>query len=94
MFKKGDYIVTLRHTIGTDCAKPNFIFKQREKSDYINPCCDITGNKINGNSRLTFDKRDCLKEWRYATSHEIKEYDRLNKPFDVTELKPETYEIF
>jgi hypothetical protein len=87
IFKKGDYIVTLDVNDGINCAKNNFCFKQREDGIYIKPEVDLIGSKSNGDCIMTFDKKDSLKDWRYASPEEIAEYDRLGKPYDVTTLK-------
>lgn len=88
VFKKGDYIVTLK--IGAyvgNCGKDNYCFKVRETHDYLRPEVDLYGSTSNGSSVLTSDRNSQLKDWRYATSEEIKEYDRLGKPYDVTILQ-------
>ena len=43
----------------------------------------------NGRNSLRFDGSFNFK-WRYATIEEIEEYDRIDKPYDVTtlEIKP------
>lgn len=88
MFKKGDYIVTLKvSTNASRCGKDNYCFKQREDNRSIHPEIDLGGSKHNGNNTLSFDKQYKLEDWRYATKEEIAEYDRLDKPFDVTTLK-------
>lgn len=90
MFRKDDYIVVL--DIGdfyTACAKNNYIFKQKENNNAIYPVCDLNGNKNNGNSTLTFDKNQSLKDWRYALPHEIEAYEQAGKPIDVTKLTTE-----
>ena len=75
MFKKDDYIVTLDcDYFITKCAKKNYCFKQREDSIYIKPVKDLFNDKTNGNNSLTFDKKERLKNWRYANENEIKEY--------------------
>ena len=91
MFKENDYIICL--DIGdfeTNCGRNNFIFKQRENRNSIVPCIDLQGHALNANDALKFDKSDKLIEWRYATIEEIEEYDRIDKPYDVTtlEIKP------
>lgn len=91
MFNKGDYIVVLKGDFSyTKCAKENYCFKQRgvDNNDYsyLQPEKDLDLCKYNGNSNLRFDKTSWLKDWRYATQEEIEEYDRLNKPYDVTSL--------
>lgn len=87
MFKKGDYIVTLKININSNCAKENYCFKQRIDNKGIYPEVDLSGGRANGYNGMSFDKKTCLKDWRYATSEEIVEYERLGKPFDVTTLK-------
>ena len=95
MFKKGDYVVTLKTVIQTDCAKDNYIFKQRLTENSIHPCIDLSGSKSNGNLSLTFDKNQSLKDWRYALPHEIEAYEQAGKPIDVTKLTTEPqYEIY
>lgn len=85
-FKEGDYIVTLDVTITTHCAKNNYCFKQKHNSTYIMPSVDLKGSGSNSNTELTFNKNKGLKDWRYATSDEIAEYNVLGKPYDVTTL--------
>lgn len=36
---------------------------------------------------MSFDKKSVLINWRYATPEEIKQYDKLGYPYDVTTLK-------
>lgn len=96
MFKKDDYIVTLTLTDGVkdyNCAKPNYCFKQRADGIEIKPCVDMSGSTSNGHSIMTFDKKRTLSDWRYATSEEITEYERIGKPYDVTTLKNKTSEV-
>jgi len=92
-FKKGDYIVTLEGNFATDCGKKNYCFKQRIDCEYINPVYDLRGDKSNGNHTMAFDKKSLLLDWRYATSEEIAEYDRLGKPYDVTTLNSKSTEF-
>ena len=95
MFKKDDYIVTLDcDYFITKCAKTNYCFKQREDSLYIKPVKDLFNDKTNGNNSLTFDKKERLKNWRYANENEIKEYERIGEPYDVTTIKERTYELW
>lgn len=94
MFKKGDYIVTLKVAYQHyNCARDNYCFKIRETLNSIYPEVDMMGSKSNGHTILTFDKKRSLIDWRYATQQEIEEYDKLGKPYDVTTLsktlKPE-----
>jgi len=87
-FKEGDYIVTLKGEFtGSDCAKENYCFKIRNSGPGIRPSMDLDGSKFNGNTSMTFDKRQKLRDWRYATPDEITEYNRIGKPFDVTKIK-------
>lgn len=88
MFKTNDYIVTLQliPRFKGNCGKENYCFKQREDSNHIQPSMDLSGSDRNGHAILTFDKSGDLKDWRYATAQEIAEYDRINKPYDVTTL--------
>ena len=90
MFKKGDYIVTLKvHDWYDDnCAKDNYCFKQRIDSYYINPEIDLKGTKYNGHQVMSSDKSGRLLDWRYATEEEIEEYERFEVPFDVTDYNP------
>jgi len=88
MFKKGEYIVTLKIIPGTACAKENFIFKQRVDSEGMQPCVDLDNNKSNGNASYSADKTRNLKNWRYANPQEAIEYERLGHPYDVTTLQP------
>lgn len=89
MFKKGDYIVTLNAISTSQCSRNNFIFKQREDADGMQPCIDLDGSRTNGNGSHTFDKKFNLRDWRYATQKEIDEYERLGYPYDVTTLQIE-----
>lgn len=94
MFKKGDYIVTLKVDIHSDCTKDNYCFKQKEDDFYMKPVKDLTGVNWNYNSYMTFDKKSELKDWRYATIKEIGEYNRINKPYDITTIKDIIYELW
>jgi hypothetical protein len=101
MFKENDYIVTLDidHSgfFDTYCAKENYCFKQAKDDTSISPKIDLVGSVTNQNCTLTFDKKERLTDWRYATPQEIAEYDRLGRPFDVTTITPievTNYEIY
>jgi hypothetical protein len=93
-FKEGDFIVMLEGDFSmTDCGKTNYCFKQRNNKTYINPEKDLNDSSTNGNTSLTFNKSHKLTNWRYATEQEVTEYQRINKPYDVTTLtKVETIE--
>jgi len=100
MFKKNDYIVTLKLKDSYDkynCARVNYCFKQRIDNGGIYPVIDLSGSGQNGHAVMSFDKEKFLKDWRYATQQEIAKYNELGKPFDVTTItNPETpqYEIY
>jgi len=95
MFRKGDYIVTLKvkNDYGYNCARDNYCFKIRINHKGIYPEIDLLGNTLNGHDVMSFDKKGLLTDWRYATSEEIAEYDRLGKPFDVTTMNMKTTSI-
>lgn len=86
MFKKGNYIVTLKGKFGGNCAKENYCFKQRINSNAIFPERDLSGNDSNGHAVMTFDKKEWLEDWRYATKEEIEHYNKINKPYDINTL--------
>jgi len=98
MFKKDDYIVTLKlkdEFDGYNCARTNYCFKQRIDNYGIYPVIDMSGTNTNGHEVMSFDKSKFLKDWRYATPQEIAKYDELGKPFDVTKQNYEpNYEIY
>lgn len=100
MFKKDDYIVCLEGKFSppvgmgiSKCGRKNFIVKQSITREFLDiekgiglDVNDVTSGNRN-NYMFTFDKRHWLKDWRYATSEEIEEYERLGHPYDVTTLK-------
>lgn len=80
MIQKDTYIVRIS---GDSSNFPkNYCFKARETFNYLRPYLDAGSSKSNGNSNITFKNETC----RLATQAEIREYDRLGKPFDVTSL--------
>lgn len=92
-FKKGDYIVVLE-----DSAKivnwKNFIFKQAKNYPAIYPELHIDGTENKDSSYSDFSTIDDV--WRYATTAEILEYERLGRPysiekFDKNSVKNENY---
>lgn len=87
MFKKGDYIVYLSE--GTALLLKNYCYKQSQDADYLRVEKDVSGVK-NGWPLLASYK--VSRNWRYATSEEIAEYNRLDKPYDVTILFQEKTE--
>lgn len=97
MFRKGEYIVTLK-VVGTtyNCARTNFCFKQRIDSRYIQPAVDLQGATDNGHAVMSYDKRGLLEDWRYATDHEIRVYESLGEPYNTSKIsqKTENYEIY
>lgn len=100
MFKKDEYIVLLAGCDGGDTwprSLPiNHCYKLRKNSYEdkrgFHVILDTNGSDLNGWSCA--GKYDSKLKMRYATPQEIAEYERLGKPFDVTELKSEIYEIF
>lgn len=93
MFYEGDYIVTLDVEGGDwNCARKNYCFKQRITNKGIYPTVDLQGSIDNGHNVMSFDKKQWLKDWRYATPEEEAEYERVGKPYNVTTLqKKEEY---
>jgi len=88
-FKKGDYIVILQQT---HCSfVNNHCMKQRVNAYHFRPELDSFGSLTNGLNSLHITNP---KRWRYAKPHEISEYDRLGKPYDVTTISEQTYQIF
>jgi len=87
MFYEGDYIVTLDVENGWNCAKKNYCFKQRMNFTGMAPAVDLNGSTSNSHSVMSFDKKQCLKDWRYATPEEAAEYERIGRPYDVTTLQ-------
>jgi len=87
MFKEGDYIVVLKDT-SSDNNWENFVLKQIIDRNSITPILTPLGrnNKDYDHSYSDFKEKDDV--WRYATSEEIEEYERLGKPFDVTTFTP------
>lgn len=92
MFKKDEYIVTLKVAYSSaNCGRNNYCFKQRLDARSIYPYVDLQGSASNGHDVMSYDKKGWLTDWRYATKEEIAEYDRLEKPYDVTELRLATW---
>ncbi len=81
MFKKGDYIVLLAGKTNKDWQL-NYCYKQRIDYCFLSVEKDCNQGR-NDWGILTFDKNN---DWRYATKEEIAEYNRIDKPFDVTTL--------
>lgn len=85
-FKEDDYIVLLNTPIADREFPRNYIFKQRANISFLLTELDATGSTTNGWKQVRFDGSRHFSKWRYATQEEIKEYDRLGKPYDVTNL--------
>lgn len=93
MFQKDDYIVVLElKNIGefTQCAKNDYIFKQKNDAQYIIPYIDLSGSDTNANDTLLYNKTANLLDWRYATQEEIALYELNGKPCSITELLKNT----
>jgi hypothetical protein len=92
-FKKGDYIVILRHkSENSSYIKYGYCFKQYKDSILFGTERDLTQCKCGTN--ISFDRND---RWRYATPSEIIEYKRKDRPFytpDFTKTFTDNYEIF
>jgi hypothetical protein len=88
MFQEGDYIVVLK-----DDAKVNnwqgYIFKQKYQCGEIRPCILMDGKE---NHSYCYSDFSLPSYWRYATPEEIVEYEKLGKPYLVTDLIPVTKE--
>ena len=81
MFKKNDYIVVLYNDNSLN-SWTNQCFKQLEDLYYLKVVKNLNGN-TDGWSVINFKNQS---KWRYASSAEILEYERIGKPFDVTTL--------
>ncbi len=92
MFKKDDYIVYIdKMKCGSEFL-PNYIFKQRQETNYLTVDKDCN-SKWNGWGHVTYkDKERC----RYATQAEINAFEEVGKPIDVTKLEQsiENYSIW
>jgi hypothetical protein len=93
-FLEGQYIIILKPA-GSPSFPENFIYRQRENYEYLRVEKDLEGD-LNGTPRIN---PEYTEEWRYATPHEIEEYKRLGKPFNVTsidipDISTSYYEIY
>ena len=87
---KGEYIVV---TIGVhQDFKENFCFKQRETDTYLLSELDCKGSISNGLQYHCFDEAKYRDSWRYATKEEAEYYEKVGKPYDVTQMKKEEEE--
>lgn len=93
-FRKGDYIV-ITNLDKNDFNFPiNYCYKQVEDNYYLRVKQDAKGY-ANGWAILRYDKSNNYDfDWRYATREEIVEYDRLDRPFDITTLNSDRKEGF
>ena len=90
-FLKGDYIVITglpvyktNVTINYHLQYPEaFIFKQRDTNKTLLSEIDAVDSRHNGYDAYKYN----YSNWRFATKQEIKEYNRIGKPYDVTKLK-------
>ena len=83
MFKKDEYIVLLDKL--SKAFDKDYCYKQRENYEYLRVYKDANGD-VNGNFSVRPIDKGLKKKWRYATSAEIAQYDKLGKPYDVTTL--------
>jgi len=74
IIKKGMYIVILDDAKGLIPGR--HVYRQKKDNSRVCPELDI----IEGNN----NERISVKPWRYATEEEIKHYDAIGKPYDVT----------
>jgi hypothetical protein len=88
LVKKDSYFVVLDYDkrIDTLCARVNYCFKQKFSTGFIDIYNDLRRMR-NSNTSLTFDRREKLFDWRYATQEEINEYERLGHPYNVETIK-------
>ena len=95
-FKTNDYIVCLEGDFTNNLGEPsiltakNYIIKQFNNRNCLYAAKDLTNTGPTSNSDFKFNKTGKLKDWRYATTEEITEYNRLGKPYDVTTLNKST----
>ena len=86
MFKEGEYIICLNTPIKETSYPRNYIFKQRKDERFLLSVINGEGHNFNGWGAVKFDNSGKYSEWKYAISEEIEEYNRINKPYDVTTL--------
>ena len=87
MFKKGEYIVLI-HVLSDSSYRHNHCYKQSVDYHYFMSCLDSRGSTTNGWSFINHDEPS---RWRYATSEEAAYYERIRKPYDVTEKYTPTF---
>lgn len=82
MIYKDEYIVTIEAT----CSgfPDNYIFKQRDNSDYLRPYLDSNGLNDNGLPQINLNTLG--RRWRYAVREEIDLYNIHNKPNTIKHL--------
>lgn len=95
LVKEDSYFVVLDYdkTMNTLCAKVNYCFKQKQSSRFIDVYKNLYKVKAS-NQSLTFDRKENLFDWRYATQEEINEYERLGHPYNVETIKKRLYELW
>ena len=84
-FKVGEYIVLTESDFSMNAFTINHCYKIREGSSQFKAVLDDHSCSCNGYGKCTFDNSGRIK-WRYATPEEVKEYNRLGEPYDVTTL--------
>lgn len=83
MFKKGDYIVVLEDDAVFNNWE-NYVFKQKYDHRRIQPETDIDGFENNHYSYSTFEEENI--QWRYAKQEEIIRYNKIKKPYKITDV--------
>lgn len=97
LFLKGDYVVLLASCDGGDCWQPTipinhcYRLTKNYKPNSFMIDRDMRGLESNGWSASNYPSK--LKV-RRATSDEIETYNRLGKPFKVSDVVYESYEIY
>jgi hypothetical protein len=82
VFTKGMYIVYLGEPSASKSFDTNRVYKQRLNVSYLCPEIDGCGSQSNGWSNI----RPLSTNWRPATKKEIEHYDKVGKPYNVTEM--------
>ena len=88
IIKKDTYIVFTESLFNNTEYLKNYCYKQREDKDYFISQLDSKGDRYNGWGIISplKEHEKFLYAWRYGTKEEGEEYERLQKPFDVTTL--------
>lgn len=87
-FKKGDYVVYLNKNDDGEWLKYNYCYIHDGK------CKDKFSTSKDSKNEHTWSGGTSYNSnlWRYASKEEIAEYDRIQKPFDVTILNSKSKE--